>query len=267
MKKFIIFNWKMNLSSLSRVRKLAELTQKYAEKSQNKAEIVIAPSFVHLSDLLKSRKSKSKVALGAQDVFWANPPAGGGAYTGEISAKMLKNLDVEYVVIGHSERRQWLGETDEMVNKKVLAAFKAGLKVILCVGEPTQSAGQRGLKHRTTRKRNIGWAKNYVQKQLERDLKNIPLNSRLIIAYEPIWAIGTGRTDTPENAAETARLIKQTLNSKFFILTPRVLYGGSVNSRNIAGFLKRPEIDGALIGGASLKKSEVKKILETTANL
>lgn len=260
MKKLIIFNWKMNPDSPKEAQKLFDAVMNFKSYILN-SEVVIAPPSVYLPQFLEIKNLKLKI--GAQNSFWADK----GAYTGEISAKMLKNFGVEYVIVGHSERRQWLGETDEVVNKKILTALKAGLKVILCVGEPTQSAGQRGLKRRTTQKGNVWGAKNYVKKQLKKDLKNLSLNSRLIIAYEPIWAIGAGRTDTPENAAEMARFIKKILHSKFYILNSRVLYGGSVNSKNIAGFLKPPEIDGALIGGASLKTGEVKKILETTANL
>ncbi|MBI5306694.1 triose-phosphate isomerase [Candidatus Wolfebacteria bacterium] len=254
MKKIFAFNWKMNPQSLSQARILADLTRNYANKNNN-AEIIICPPFAYLNELknLKTKKFKN-LKIGAQDVFWENS----GHYTGEISPKMLKNLGVEYVIIGHSERRQHLNETDEMINKKVLAALKAGLKVILCVGEPL-----------AIRKKGKKIVENFIGNQLKKDLKNLPLNSksyilnsRFIIAYEPIWAIGTGDSDSPKDAVEIIKLIKKALNSKFYILNPRVLYGGSVDDKNIKNFLQYDKIDGFLIGGASLKIKEIKNIIK-----
>ena len=163
-----------------------------------------------------------------------------------------------------------------MINKKVLVALKTGLKVVLCVGEPTQSAERRGLKRGTTRKKNIGWAKKYVKKQLEKDLKNskfLILNSKLrnhlMIAYEPIWAISANRNSrpaTPQDALEMIKFIKSLVISHWSLVIP-VIYGGSVDSKNIASFLKHSEIDGALVGGASLKAEEFRKIIKTVAVL
>jgi triosephosphate isomerase len=150
---------------------------------------------------------------------------------------MLKDLGVEYVIIGHSERRQILGETDEMINKKVLAALRAGLKVILCVGEI---------------KKGLAEAKNYVSQQLNKDLKGV--GDSLIVAYEPVWAIGTGDYCQPEDSLEMIKFIKNIVNFK-------MIYGGSVDSKNIAGYVKYPEINGALVGGASLKIDEFQKII------
>ena len=172
---------------------------------------------------------------------------------------MLKNLGVEYTIIGHSERRQHLNETDEIINEKVKTALGAGLKVILCVGEP----------HRATsgKRQEISKTKSYVKRQLEKDLKGVKNMSRvssrlsLVIAYEPIWAIGTGRPCRPEDALEIIIFIKKILNSKFQILDSRVLYGGSVDGNNIGDFVKYKEIDGVLVGGASLNPKDVKKIL------
>ena len=239
MKKIIIFNWKMNLADFIRVDK------------NNKIEIVICPPFTHLEKVKNSLSSKIK--LGAQNCFYENK----GAYTGEISPTMLKNLGVEYVIIGHSERRKYLGETDEMINKKVLAALKGGLKIVLCVGEPTRAAT-----------RELRKAKIYVKKQLEKDLKNskfLILNSKLrnhlMIAYEPVWAIGTGNPCRPEDALEMIKFIKKFLSVKCQMSSVKVLYGGSVDGKNIKNFVKYPEIDGALVGGASLKIKEVKRII------
>jgi len=244
MKKIIIFNWKMNVADFIRVDK------------NNEIEIVVCPPFTHLEKVKNSLSSKIK--LGAQNCFWENE----GAYTGEISPIMLKNLGVEYVIVGHSERRKYLNETDEMINKKVLAVLKARLRVVLCVGEPSRKS------QIANRKAQISYAKQYVKKQLQKDLKTISSSrfaiSNLIVAYEPVWAIstsGTGKICQPEDALEMIKFIKQTLNSKFSILNSRILYGGSVDGKNIKDFLKYKEIGGALVGGASLKKNEIKKII------
>jgi len=209
MKKLIIFNLKMNAPDLSDWN---------GDIKSSSAELVVCPPFTHI-DKMANLLKKTKIKLGSQDVFWENS----GAYTGEISPVMLKNLDVEYVIIGHSERRQYLGETDEMIVKKTRAALKTGLKVVLCISDLNQ---------------------------LEKDFIE---NENLVIAYEPLWAIGTGNPCKPEDAVEMAKNIKKILNVK-------VLYGGSVNSQNIKDFLKYEEIDGVLIGGASLKKNEIKQI-------
>ncbi len=247
MKKLIAANWKMNVPDMRRWRSL---------RIPRGVEVVICPPFSFLSDV---RCQMSDVKLGAQDVFWENK----GAYTGEVSPAMLKNLGVKYVIIGHSERRQYLKETDEMINKKVSAALKAGLKVILCVGE-----------NLATRKRGLETAKNFVKNQLQNDLKGMTKNYKLkarslIIAYEPVWAIstsGTGKICSPTDALEMVKFIKFILHSKFYILNSRVLYGGSVDSKNISDFVKYEDIDGALVGASSLKAEEFKKIIGVVAN-
>lgn len=272
MKKIIIFNWKMNPDFLGEAKRIfSGYGLRVADCGRN-LELVVVPPFVYLSEFKNSRsrlgfggrvktKKLKNLKLGAQNVFWENPRFGGGAYTGEISVKMLKNLGVEYVIVGHSERRRYLGETDEMVNKKVLAALKGGLKVILCVGE--------GLSIRRAGKKAV---EKFIKNQLQKDLKNILLNfksyilnSRLAVAYEPLWAIGTGHSDTPEDAVEIIKFINKWLNVKCQKLKVKVLYGGSVDSKNIADFLKHSEIDGALIGHASLKAAEIKKIISKVA--
>ncbi len=204
-----------------------------------KAEIVVCPPYIYLKDL-KTKKLKH-VKIGAQNCFWGNS----GAYTGEVSPAMLKNSGAEYVIIGHSERRKYFCETDEMANKKVLAAQRARLKVVLCVGE---------------RKKGIKEAKGFIKKQLEKDLKGAVKN--IIIAYEPVWAIGDGDSATPEYALEIIKFIGNFLSSKFHASSCKVLYGGSVDGKNAADFVKYKEIDGVLVGGASLNPNEVKKIIE-----
>lgn len=248
MGKLLVANWKMNCPAAdwkAAVKKLA------AAKPRG-AEIVICPPFVCLEKIAVLLK-KTGVKLGAQDVFWEN----NGAYTGEISAEMLLSSGAEYAIIGHSERRRFLGETDEMINKKVLAALKAGLKVILCVGEglPIRRRGKKAVE-------------KFVKSQLEKNLSDVKRQmsnvgcrtSDIIIAYEPVWAIGTGTPDTPADAVEMAKFIKKWLMVECRMSDVKVLYGGSVNGKNAGDFINRPEIDGALVGGASLKPPEFMKI-------
>lgn len=252
-KKIIIFTWKMNPSSLKEAEGLFNFVLEERNKNKNENfEIVVAAPFVYLSQL-SSLIHQGRVKLAAQDVFYENQ----GAYTGEISPIMLKNLGVEYVIIGHSERRNYLNEKDEMINKKVKAALEAGLKVVLCVGELERESG-------------VEEAKNYVNTQLEKDFNDISsmkyeVSKNLIVAYEPVWAISTtknARICSPEEALEMIKFIKQTLNSKFHIPNSRVVYGGSVDGKNIESFIKYQDVDGALVGGASLKTEEVEKIIK-----
>lgn len=226
--KLVVFNWKMNPETL-------ESAIDMAKKSDHK-NIVIASPFVFIEEVGKIIK---KAELGAQDLFYKD--AKSGSFTGEISASELTNLGVKYVIIGHSERRA-MGESNEIISKKIKTAFDSGLVPILCVGE---SLGEH----------EAGKTKDIIQNQLNSALSNFQsstLNLKLIIAYEPIWAIGSGNPETPESALETIKFIKSILDSKFYILNSRVLYGGSVNPKNIDTFLKYKEIDGVLVGGASL---------------
>ncbi|MBI4085188.1 MAG: triose-phosphate isomerase [Candidatus Liptonbacteria bacterium] len=249
MKKLIVANWKMNPDSFSRAELLVRAVQKTAASSKN-AKVVLCLPYPWLTDI--SHKKHKGLSFGAQNVFWENS----GAYTGEVSPAMLKNSGVEYVIIGHSERRKWLGETDEMINKRVKAALKTGLKVILCVGEGIE-----------IRKKGLSAAKKFVKNQLQKDLKNFPssklqaLSSYLVIAYEPVWAIGTGKADKPEDTVEMAKFIKSLLAAKPYTLNPNVLYGGSVTFRNAGSLLQYKEINGALVGGASIKSKEFIKII------
>jgi triosephosphate isomerase len=237
MKKIIAFNWKMNPASKKEAMSLIK---------ECSAGVIVAPPFVYL-DALKNKKIK----FASQDVFYEES----GAYTGEISPKMLKDLGIEYAIIGHSERRQYMNETDDTVNKKIKASLFVGLKVILCVGEAL-----------ATRKKGKKAVENFVKKQLAAGLSGLKdLNSEnLIVAYEPIWAIGTGVACDPEDARKTIGFIGEFLASSFGIKKPVILYGGSVNSQNIKSFVQFNEIGGALVGGASLKKDEVNKIIKLT---
>ena len=217
-------NWKLNPTSEVEAIKLA--------KAEDFKNVIIAPPFPFLKSVGGFIRNAD---LGAQDVFWKEE----GAYTGEVSASQLKSLGVNYVIIGHFERRA-LGETDEIVNKKIKAALQAGLKIILCVGE-----------NWSIRRKGLAAAKKFVKNQLQKDLGGI---KNLIVAYEPVWAIGTGKSDKPSETVEMVKFIKKILNAK-------VLYGGSVNSKNAKSFLDKKEISGALVGGASLNAKEFKKII------
>ena len=181
----------------------------------------------------------SNIKIGAENVHWA----ANGAFTGEISADMLKEYGVEYAIIGHSERRQYFGETDESVNKRTLAALNAGITPIVCVGE-------------TLSERENGTTEKVLLKQLTDGLKNVEDITKVVIAYEPVWAIGTGKTATDEQAQETIAFIRKTIGQLFCPKCAEkiiIQYGGSMNAGNCKGLMAQPDIDGGLIGGASLK--------------
>ena len=246
-KRIIIANWKMNPSTVEEER---ALLSKELENINFNGELVIAPPFVYLTDTNIQNLRVKNIKLGAQDVFWKDE----GAYTGEISPKMLKDFGVEYVIISHSERRKYLNETDEAINRKVLASLEDGLNVVLCVGE---DLGTRQLSKEVV--------EEFIKNQLQNDLKGLPADgsqkSKIIIAYEPIWAIGTKVSDNPNDAAEMIKFIKNILNSELHISNTAVLYGGSVNAENIKSFVEKEEIDGFLVGQASLNPDEFKKII------
>ncbi len=189
----------------------------------------------------------TNIRLGAENVHFAEK----GAYTGEISAAMLKEYGVEYVIIGHSERRQYFGETDETVNKRTLTALTAGLTPIVCVGE-------------TLEERETGKTENVLHRQLEEGLKGVEDLTKLVIAYEPVWAIGTGKTATAAQANETIGYIRKTLGELFCekcAAKVRIQYGGSMNAGNCKELMAQEEIDGGLIGGASLKAPDFSAIV------
>lgn len=248
MSKIIIANWKMNPRSRREAEDLA--------RGSDVEGLIICPPFVFLDD---ASRMISRAKLGAQDAFWEEV----GPYTGEVSAEELKDLGVEYVIVGHSERRQHLSETDEMVAKKIAAAMRAGLTPILCVGETLVERESGKTKEVVGRELEIGLS--LVQGYRIQDTGYRGLGE-MIIAYEPVWAIGTGIPDSPENMLDMVKFIKSRLSGIFkaVIDKPKVkiLYGGSVTSKNAEAFLKHPEIDGALVGGASLKPEEIKKIVE-----
>lgn len=234
-KPFIAGNWKMNMTVESGKQLIAELKPLVKEAKCNVALCVPA---ILIPAMVKAAKG-SKIKIGAQNVHWAE----NGAYTGEISAAMLKDYGVKYVIIGHSERRQYFGETDETVNKRTLAALKNELTPIVCVGE-------------TLEQRESGETNKVLDKQLEVGLAGIEDVKKIVIAYEPVWAIGTGRTATDEQAQETIKYIRKKLSKLFGVKDANrviIQYGGSMNAKNCRGLMDQPDIDGGLIGGASLK--------------
>ncbi len=211
--------------------------------------VVIVPPFPFIQAVGKILK---RAALGAQDVFWENS----GAYTGEVSPIMLKRLGVSYVIVGHSERRRYFKETDEIISKKAKIAVDAGLNVILCVGE-----------NGDIRKNGAATSMEFVKKQLEQSIINISKNSvaEIIIAYEPVWAIGTGKNATPEDAEEMAEYIKKVIERLDEFQKPvRVLYGGSVSQKNARVLSSGKNIDGLLVGGVSLNAQEFRGVISET---
>ncbi|TSC95944.1 MAG: triosephosphate isomerase (TIM) [Parcubacteria group bacterium Athens1014_10] len=247
-KMIFIANWKMNLGLKETVILIKQLLGGL-KKIKNNLEIVICPSFTVLSEASKLLK-KGNIKLGSQDVFWEEK----GAYTGNISPKMLKEIGCEYVIIGHSERRQYLGETDEMAHQKIKAAIKEGLIPILCVGE-------------TFEERQEGQKDYIIIKQVTKALEGISLSrgQKIIIAYEPVWVIGSGQAVKPEEAEYTNQIIKQSLIDLYprdiVEQNFRIIYGGSVDSSVIKSFVERSVIDGVLVGGASLKTKDFIKMI------
>jgi triosephosphate isomerase len=248
MTKLIVANWKENPRTEIEALKLFKTVARAKRKN---AEVVICPPFIYLEGVAKEFKAlatKKQLALGAQDVFWEDE----GAFTSEVGPKMLRSLGTKYVILGHSEVRAWNNETDAVINKKMALAARDGLKIILCVGEPLP-----------IREKGIAATKKFIQAQLTKDLKNIDIKSgSLAIAYEPIWAIGTGKSDIPADAQEMAIFIKSFLKETCKI-RPKFLCGGSVNSKNVASYVQLKDVDGALVGGASLKAEEFITIINT----
>lgn len=246
---FIAGNWKMNTTVTEAEKLVFEMLDRLDKMKA--VEKAICPPFVSLV-AVNMMLQNSSIKLGAQNMHFEI----GGAYTGEISPLMLKEL-CEFVILGHSERRSYFGETDETVNRKIGAAFTNDLKPILCIGERLEE-------------KEAGKTEEVVNRQVAAALDGIEPNPSLVIAYEPIWAIGTGKAATGEQAAGTTQLVRDTLAriwDKGIAQDLRVLYGGSVTSANIAEFVSQPQIDGALVGGASLKANEFLSIVEQTTQI
>lgn len=245
-KKVIAGNWKMNKTNTEAVEMLAEL--KELVKGIENVGIIIGAPFTALSDAVKVVKG-SNIAIAAENVY----PKDSGAYTGEISPVMLKSIGVEYVILGHSERREYFKESDEFINEKVKAVLANEMLPILCIGEKLEE-------------RESGKTNEVTETQIRGGLKDLTAEEaeRVIIAYEPVWAIGTGKTATPEMAQETHKQIREVLVSMFGNETAEkmvIQYGGSMKPDNAVELLAQKDIDGGLIGGASLKASSFAEII------
>lgn len=247
MAKYVIAgNWKMNKTPAEAVALIEELKPLVADAA---CDVVVAVPFVDIPAALEAVKG-SQIAVGAQNCHWETA----GAFTGEVSAPMLAEMGVKYVIIGHSERRQYFGETDLTVQKRVRAALNAGLTVILCVGE-------------TLEQREQGITGEICSLQTKIALGGVSKEemARVIIAYEPVWAIGTGRTATAQQANEVCGLIRDTLAALYdqeVANNTVIQYGGSMNAANAAELLAQPHVNGGLIGGASLKAADFAAIVK-----
>ena len=248
MRRLIIAgNWKMNKTVEEAVSIAIGLKRKFYTFSE--ADIVICPPFTALSKVNEALVDSS-IMLGGQDVYWEEE----GAFTGEISPGMLKDAGCRYVIIGHSERRILFGESDEEVNNKLKVVLTYGMVPIMCIGERLEE-------------RDNGMTFEIIEKQLTRGLKNIAKEEimRLVIAYEPVWAIGTGRTATPQQAEEAHKFIREFIEKSFdkeVSSKVRILYGGSVKPENIANLIAQEDIDGSLVGGASLDVNSFSEIVQ-----
>lgn len=247
-KAIIAGNWKMN-KTRPEAKELLEAIKPLVANAEGKVEVIACVPFTNLETAIHAT-ADSNVKIGAENVHFEKS----GAFTGEISADMLVELGVEYVVIGHSERRQYFGETDETVNKRTKAALAAGLKPIVCVGELLWE-------------RECNITEEVIARQIKLDLYNVSAEDvkKTVIAYEPVWAIGTGKTATADQAEEVCAFIRATLAKIYDAATAEAVtiqYGGSMNAGNAAELLSKPNVDGGLIGGASLKAADFNTIVQ-----
>jgi len=246
-KKLIAGNWKMNVIPTEGPKLVKEVLNRITAA---KADILFIPPFTHLSSLGEIIDNRNGVFLGAQNCHQENS----GAYTGEISPEMLKDLGVDYVVLGHSERRQYFGENDRLINNKIKSVLNSEMKVIYCCGE-------------SDKEREAGKHKDLIESQLSAAFTGIDetLMADITIAYEPVWAIGTGKTASPEQAEDMHSFIRVLISNMYSSSLSekiRILYGGSVTGSNAAELLSKPGIDGALVGGASLKADDFCRIIK-----
>ena len=253
MRKFVIAgNWKMYKTN-TEAEQLAEAI-KGKTRSIEKTQIIICPPATALTAVSAIVKG-SRIAVGAQNMYWENQ----GAFTGELSSEMIKSTGATYIIIGHSERRQFFSETDETVNKKTLQALQTNLNPIVCIGESLEQ-------------REEGITKDVIDEQLNGALKDVTTDqmTRIILAYEPIWAIGTGKTATPDQAQDVHVFIRSKLQAMYDAATSNsviIQYGGSVKPTNATDLLKQPDIDGALVGGACLEAESFSEIIKAAENL
>ncbi len=234
-KPFIAGNWKMNMTAESGAKLIKELAPLVKDAN---CDVALCVPAILIPAMTQAAKG-TNIAIGAENVHWAEK----GAYTGEISCEQLKEYGVKYAIIGHSERRQYFGETDESVNMRALTALKNGITPIVCIGE-------------TLSEREGGITEKVLDKQLAEGLKGVENVADVVIAYEPVWAIGTGKTATDEQAQETIAYIRKKIGQLFCPKCAEkviIQYGGSMNAANCKGLMAQSDIDGGLIGGASLK--------------
>ncbi len=255
MRKIIVAgNWKMNHTYSEATTFVKSLLANVKNVDDSKVEMLIAPTSIYLTELLALSKD-SNLLIGSQDVSSHN----NGAFTGEISAEMLKSISVDFSIIGHSERRSYHNESNEMINTKLKKLIEQGIRPIVCIGE-------------TLEQREANVTKQVIIEQLKGCFLDIDLsnNQAIVIAYEPVWAIGTGKTASPEQAEEVHSIIRNWIKDNYSMETAEqihILYGGSVKPANIAELLAQPNIDGGLIGGASLKVDSYKEMVNIAEKL
>lgn len=243
-------NWKMNKTHLEAIHYIEELRNRLHPRAYDRSDVVICPPFTAIRSVQTVVDADElRMAVGAQNMHWEEP----GAFTGEVSHEMLTKMNVSYVIIGHSERRELFHESDETVNLKVKTALANGLTPIMCIGE-------------TLNEREAGFTNDKVGSQILEGLKDLDDDrvGRMVLAYEPIWAIGTGRTATPDDAQETIAQIRSYVREVYpgAADSVRIQYGGSVNSGNVDDLMAQEDIDGALVGGASLDPVQFARIVE-----
>ena len=248
-KPFVAGNWKMNTNNRTSVELVEAIVSKTSASAKNSVHVAVCPPFVYLQGVVNALR-KSGVAIGAQDVYYEKE----GAFTGEISTSMLKDVGCTYVLCGHSERRHVIGETDELINKKIAAAILGGLLPIFCVGELIEE-------------RKASRTEEVVTRQVKKGLAGLSAEkvSAATVAYEPVWAIGTGLTATPQQAQEVHALIRKLLGQMYdtkLAQEIRILYGGSVKPDNAAELMRQQDIDGLLVGGASLNADDFVAIIQ-----
>jgi len=246
-KKFIAGNWKMNLNAAEAVALAAGLVKEVG--ALDAVDVAVCPPFVYIPQVAAAVKG-SKIGVGAQDMFYEN----NGAFTGEISGAMLKDVGCRYVILGHSERRHVIGESDELINRKIVKALADGLDVIFCVGE-------------LLAERDSGVTNDVVTRQVKVGLSAVSREqmAKVTIAYEPVWAIGTGRNATPQQAQEVHAMIRGLVGKMYdssVAAEVRIQYGGSVKASNAAELMGQADVDGALVGGASLKVADFVGIIK-----
>ena len=251
-KKIVAANWKMNMTLAESANFVEQLLIEIGDQAE--VEVVIIPPFTALAKVTEVLGDRQNIKIGAQNMHWER----NGAFTGEISAALLRDMFVRYVVLGHSERRQLFGETDDIVNRKVRVAHEAALRPIVCVGE-------------TLEQREKGSVQKILSLQLRGSLANLSAKElqETVIAYEPVWAIGTGRNATPAQAQEAHAFIRKTLCKLSDETTGdgmRIQYGGSVKPENARELMSQPDIDGALVGGASLMARSFAQIVQAAMN-